>query len=331
MKFDKKDLKILEILDSNARERISSIAKKCLISRQVAMYRINKLLSQKSIYGFYTLIDVGKLGYSSFRLHIRLKESNEKKYREFARNIFSNYPCFWVGFVSGYFDIIIDIFARNQNDFEEIFSKMLKENKNVIASYEILPIVKMDLYGYNYFSASKYRTWCRTLHINTGEYRLSKSDTIILKEIKFNARYEYIKIAKKLGMARVTVKNRIKELEKKGIIAGYKIFINFSHFNRNSYKIFIKYDTSRIEERVELMGYLKGMPGVLATLEFIGRWDLDIEIHMENAKELQKFLINLRNKFSIIRDYEIVQILEDYGIDFFPEPIWQNFLTPANK
>lgn len=33
------------------------------------------------------------------------------------------------------------------------------------------------------------------------------------------------------------------------------------------------------------------------------------------------FIIGLRNKFEIIEDYEIAQIIEDYGIDFFPEKV----------
>ena len=38
-----------------------------------------------------------------------------------------------------------------------------------------------------------------------------------------------------------------------------------------------------------------------------------------NRKELQKLIINLRNKFSIIEDYELIQIIEDFGIDFYPK------------
>ena len=64
------------------------------------------------------------------------------------------------------------------------------------------------------------------------------------------------------------------------------MMVDFRHFDRLTYKIFIKYDSSKIEPK--------------------------------NAKELQQFLIDLRNKYSIINDYEFIQVLEDYGLDFYP-------------
>lgn len=99
------------------------------------------------------------------------------------------------------------------------------------------------------------------------------------------------------------------------------MMVDFKHFNRLSYKIFIKYDNSKISQEEKLLLYLKEIPGILATTKLLGKWNLDIEIQPTNAKELQKFIINLRNKFSIIEDYEFIQIIEDYGIDFYPDKL----------
>src|SRR3989344_8004608 len=148
IKLDLKDRRILEELDKNPNLTLSSLAKKVGISRQVAEYRINKLMSQKTIYAFYTLIDVGRLGYSSFRVHLRLKNVSEETYSKFAKQLFTDYPTFWVAFISGSFDLIIDIFARNSNKFEDIFSKILQKNKEIIQDYDTLVILGMDLYNY---------------------------------------------------------------------------------------------------------------------------------------------------------------------------------------
>ena len=47
--LDKKDLRILDELDKNPNLNTNQIAKKVGISRQVAEYRLNKLISQKTI------------------------------------------------------------------------------------------------------------------------------------------------------------------------------------------------------------------------------------------------------------------------------------------
>ena len=142
-----------------------------------------------------------------------------------------------------------------------------------------------------------------------------------IHEIKANSRLPYETIGKKVGLSRNAVKYRIKNLEKLGVIAGYKMMIDFKHFERLTYKIFIKYDNSKISQEKSLLLYLKEIPAILATTKLLGKWNLDVEVEPKDVKELQKFIIGLRNKFSIIEDYEFIQIIEDYGIDFYPNKL----------
>ena len=321
IRLDRKDKRLLNELDRNPNISISQLAKKIGISRQVAEYRINKLVSQKTIYAFYTLVDTGKLGYSSFRVHLRLKNVNENVYSNFAKELFTEYPTFWVAFISGSFDLIIDIFARNSNEFEDIFSKILQKNKEIIQDYDTLVILEMNLYDYGYFLEDKKERGKIIMHKNSENIQLEEIDKKILYEIKYNSRKPYEAIGKNVGLTRNAVKNRILNLEREKIIAGYKILINFNHFDKQSFKIFIKYDNSKIEQEKELLRYLKQKTGILTTLKLQGKWNLDIEIHIKNVKELQQFIINLRNKYEIIKEYEITQLIEYYGIDFYPNGI----------
>jgi len=41
---------------------------------------------------------------------------------------------------------------------------------------------------------------------------------------------------------------------------------------------------SGIFQKEELLKYLNSIPGILAVLELLGSWDLDIDIHAENAR-----------------------------------------------
>ncbi len=321
IKLDLKDKRILEELDRNPNLTLSSLAKKVGISRQVAEYRINKLMSQKTIYAFYSLIDIGRLGYSSFRVHLRLKNVSEEVYSKFAKELFAGYPTFWVAFVSGSFDLIIDIFAKNSNDFNNLFSEILQKNKDIIQNYDNLTILEMNLYSYGYFIDTKKLRDRIVMHKNIGNEEIDKLDEKILQKIKLDCRVPYHLIANKIGISRNSVKNRILKLEKNKVIAGYKPLINFNHFDKQSFKIFIKYNNAKIEQEEQLLEFLRHKVGILAILKLLGKWNLDIEIHTNDIKELQKFIIELRNKYKIIENYEIIQIIDDYGIDFFPEKL----------
>ncbi len=321
LKLDLKDKKLLDALDRNPTNTLSQLGKEIRESPQVVEYRINRLLKQKTIYGFFTLIDLGMLGYTLFRVHIKLKSVSEEAYPQFAKHLFEEYPTFWVAFVSGSFDIIADLWAKNSNKFETLFSQVLQKNKDFIYSYEINPILELDLYDYGYFLLEQTERKKVPLFRVLEAVSIDKKDKEILSVIKSDARISYQGINKKVGLSRNAVKYRIKNLEKLGVIAGYKIMVDFKHFDRLTYKIFIKYDNSKIDQEKTLLGYLQRIPAVLSTTKHLGRWNLDIEFEPRNASELQKFIINLRNKFSLIEAYEFIQILEDYGLDFYPKKL----------
>ncbi len=318
IKLDLKDRRILDELDEDSNIRLSKLAKKVAISPQTAEYRIKRLLSQETIWGFFTLIDPGRLGYSLFRVHLKLKNVSEQTYTSFAEELLKDYPTFWVAFVSGPFDIIVDIWAKNSNEFYVLFNKILDKNKDIINDYEIISILEINLYEYGYFLKEKMNRKKTTLFKNLKNEKIDEKDKKILQVIKENSRIPFETIGNKVGLTRNAVKYRIKNLEKLNIISDYKMFVNFAHFERSTYKIFIKYGNSKINHEPHLLSFLKDYSGILAYTKLLGRWNLDIEIEPKNAKELQKFLINLRNKFEIIEDYEFIQVIEDYGIDFFP-------------
>lgn len=318
VKLDKKDLKILDELDKNPNINVKQMAKKIGISREVAEYRLNKLISQKTIYAFYTLVDLGKLGYSLFRVHIRLKNVTREVYTRFAKELFAEYPSMWVAFMSGSFDLIWDVFARTPNEFENLISKMVGKNKEIIQSYETLIVLNLSMYQYGYFTEKEKDRRKITFNENKENISLDNKDKELLNILKLNSRTSYESIGRKIGLTRNAVKHRIKKMEKNRIIAGYNMLIDFTHLDKQSFIVFIKYNNAKKGQESSLLQYLKQTQGVLAVPQLLGKWNLDIEIHKKNITELQEFIMGLRNKFEIIEDYEIVHIIEDFGIDFFP-------------
>ena len=176
----------------------------------------------------------------------------------------------------------------------------------------------MDVYNYNILNDKKFIQQKLRLFEKTTTEEIDEKDKQILQSIKTDARKPYEQIAKESNLTRNAVKERIKKLEKKQIIKGYKTIINFNKFKKHSYKIFLKYDPTKKEQEEQLLSYISQSEGTLASVKLLGKWNLDVEIHMETPKQLQEYLITMRNKFPIIKEYEIIQIIKDYGIDFYP-------------
>ena len=77
--LDAKDRKILYELDINSRQASSEIAKKVGLSKQVVNFRIKRLIKEKLISFFYTVIDISKLGFTVHKIFLRLQNIDSEK------------------------------------------------------------------------------------------------------------------------------------------------------------------------------------------------------------------------------------------------------------
>ena len=77
MVLDKKDKRILYELDKNARQPLSEIAKKVQLKRESILYRLKKYLQEGLIRDYLTVIDMSKLGFTHYKIYLRLHNINE--------------------------------------------------------------------------------------------------------------------------------------------------------------------------------------------------------------------------------------------------------------
>ena len=85
--------------------------------------------------------------------------------------------------------------------------------------------------------------------------RISTPDEQLLSLLRENARASTAEIARRLGLSRTTVQNRIERLERQGVISGYTVRVND------------EYERSRIRAHIMITLHPKQMPAVVRTLE----------------------------------------------------------------
>lgn len=85
--------------------------------------------------------------------------------------------------------------------------------------------------------------------------RISKPDELLLSLLRENARASTAEIARRLGLSRTTVQNRIERLERQGVISGYTVRVHDG------------YERSLIRAHIMVTLHPKQMPTVVRTLE----------------------------------------------------------------
>ena len=132
IKLDLKNRKLLYELDINSRQSFHELAKKIGLSKDSVIYRIEKLKNDGIIKRFHTIIDVGKLGFISFRLYLKLRNSNPKKENELIEFLKKRGIVTWIVSIDGDYDIGIWILVKNISEMNQLWKSLLKKYSNNI-------------------------------------------------------------------------------------------------------------------------------------------------------------------------------------------------------
>ncbi len=151
---------------------------------------------------------------------------------------------------------------------------------------------------------------------------IEEVDKAILRLLKENARLSYSEIAEKVGLSRVSVKNRMTALEQKGVIEGYTAIIN-PVAATEGVKFFMDIETTpeRFAETVDKLALFKANRQIYA---LTGQCKIMVTGYADTSAKLlamtRQFYSNLKgiNKFSV---HEVVVTYKDAdgGVEYVRE------------
>lgn len=122
--------------------------------------------------------------------------------------------------------------------------------------------------------------------------KMDSTDQSLISLLRQNARYAVADLAKKLGLSRGTVRNRMLRLEDSGVIVGYTVQLRPDtqiQTIRAWMSIAIEGNMSR-----QVIASLLGEPCIVALHDTNGRWDLLAELEAASLADLGQALERIR-------------------------------------
>lgn len=318
MKLDLKDTKILQELDINPRIRVSKLAKKVRLSQQVVDYRIRKLQENEVITHFGTIINLSKMGYKQYRTLFQFNNITEEVKHKLINYLTGHNKVYWAAIIGSKWDLFVVVFVENYEEFENFLDKLFNKFPNVLKDYEALNVLYHEFYNHKFLQLDKTPFTIKMDLASNKLINLDKIDLCILSQIKANSRLSSLEIAKKCDVSYKTIQNRIKNLERDNIISGYRVFLRSEKYNYKAYLLLISFYSYGRDVEKKMLNYARNNEFITQATKLFGRWSLLFHIRIKNERELQNLIIEIRNKYSIIGDYEIIPIFEDISIDHFP-------------
>ncbi len=317
--LDKKDKKLIYELDFNARMPLTQLARKIGVSKQVAKYRLENLQKKKIIRGFYTDINSSKLGYEIYLIYLKFQNFNPKIEKGFIKHVSEQESIGVNASINGKWDYCIGIWARNVVDFKKRYEEIMKKYEKYVK--EKIIMIETDFY---YFKPRRILESKSGVQVKMSEditeFNLDETDKKILLELSRNSRISLVDLSSKTKLTPNGVNQRIKSLEKKGIILSYRIMINYPLLNFLHHRIFLHLNDLTLETKKKLINFLGNQKETISITETIGYCDLEFRAILENIQEFYNLIEKIRNEFpTLIKNYDsIIYYKFHQTLDYFP-------------
>ena len=319
IKLDLIDKKILFELDKNARIPTTQLAKKLNISRETCKYRISNLIKNGVIEKFIAIINPNKLGYKMYKIHLQLTnigEEREKFYDFLSKHTY----VYWMGICDGSWDLILTMYAHDATHLYEIINEILYKFRNIIVRKVVGTFVDAFLYRKSFFTNQihKVEKIGGTVVFNY----VDNIDKKIIEILSNDARLPITELAKKTETTAGKLRHRIKRLEEKEIILGYRILLNLPALNLETFKALIYFNYIDEKREKTLLEYLHQNPKTSYYVRVISPWEGEVEFIVENYTEFNMIINDIRKKFAdLIKNYESVLISREAWLPGFYKAI----------
>lgn len=121
---------------------------------------------------------------------------------------------------------------------------------------------------------------------------IDSTDQHLIRLLRANARASVATLARRLGVARGTVTQRMRRLEDAGLIVGYTVRLR-PDVQPQAIRAWMSITVDGNEARTVIASLL-GEPGVAALHDTNGRWDLLAELRVADLQELSQVLERVR-------------------------------------
>lgn len=318
IKLDIKDKKILEQLDINCRQSNNQIAKKVGLSKDTVSYRIKNLEKEKIILGYYSVLNITKLGYKTYKLMLTFQNTTSKIEEEIISYLKKDSNVGWVVNCDGYYNLMVITWVKDFFVFDDFLKKFLEKYSKFIKERDILILTENHASRKMYLFGKKEDTLPDISYGRESESYLDKKDFQIIKLIANTAKIPLYKIANSLNLTAEAIANRIRNLQKKNIIQAFRPIINTSLLGYEYYNILFR--LRKFDNMQKIFYYFKKHPNIIYFVKYLGEYDMGIDLEVENAKELRKILKEIKDNFSLdIESYNSILISEQHKISYMPK------------
>ncbi len=302
------DKKILCELDINCRTPYSKIAKKLRIGRNVFDYRVKKLEKESVITNYICSINLGKLGYNTYKIYFKIKSSNIDKEKRFINFILEDKRAIHFLKTEGSFDYTIAVAVKDIKELDEFISELRDNFNEIINDYMISIVVFSRIFKLHKLLLKENKEIIKfdKYDNNKDQITLDDKDKVILKTLSNNAKLSIVALSEVTGLSIDIIKYRLKILSST-IISSFRMIPDINKLGFFHYVAMLKIRNSSINEEKNFVNWCANKYNIMYLTKRIGYFDYELNFAIMDIKELNSFISELKLNFNnIIDSYELI-------------------------
>ena len=292
--LDLLDKKILYELDINARISASQLARKLKKSKETVNFRLNKLIKEGIIKGFYPITNTSKFGLYYYKVYLKFNNLTPEREKEIVEYVNRQKHIAFLATAEGFYDCIFVVMVRNADDMLKFMDPFMGKYGDFIQEKAILTLLSSHRFNLRFLFEGEIKKDAY-YPISLGDYKLDKTDKAILSILKNNARTSLSDIAKQIGINPKIVAYRLRKLEKDNIILTYVTSIDFDKLGYRFVQVNLSLKDSSYRRKI--IEYFTSTKKCLVAIELLGKYDLTIEVYVKSTEEIKDILNQFRKKF----------------------------------
>lgn len=318
LRLDLKDERILYELDKNARLSSSAIAKEVGLTPEGVAYKIKRFEEEGIITNYQVVVNLAKLGLFHFKIFLSFAHLPSEKLSEIITRLKAIEDVKWIVACRGNWDMIITIFTTDVTKADAIKLNVLDIFGKHIRKKSFSILVAAETYNRNYLVEGKNIINSRAVMKQDGRATIDDLDLRLLKTLTKNSRQSLVTLARELETTPRIISYRIKQLEKKKLILGYKMAIDYKKTGIKFHKCLVYLAAANAKRRADLVQYFLMHPNIIHNVQVISDWDYEPEFETSTEEEFENILAEMNDRFSdVISFIDVLTISQEHKFVYF--------------
>ncbi len=310
--------KLLYELDKDSSISVAELARKLRRSKPFILYRMKRLEEEGIVTGYHAIIDMSKLGYFSFRVYFKFQRMTEDDGKGFVEHVKKELSQVWtITSMHGKWDYALFLGVKTIAEFHEIWDNIMLSYKENIKAYNVA--VYAPIYNFNRkFFLDDAREGVQRVYGLGEKEKIDEKDWRLIELYASNVRQSSLEMAEKLKLSPDTIRKRIKELEKKKIIVGYKLGLNLEKLGFISYRVDLQLASTKRNK--EIFNYCSSSNNIYQVNKSIGGADFEIEVIVRDLGHLLKLINEMKTEFNdVINDVDYFGFSTFHVLKYIPD------------